>query len=128
MRPVAQEMVVVGGVVVRGVEELLELPVGDGRAVDVIGMQMQSVEMGATRRVLPGILNVDAGIVAALDFEATDGEVEIAFGDFDHAGRRRSSGFGRGNLDDGLRHRRPRAGIIAQRFAGALGHERKKFM
>lgn len=36
--PIAEEIVIVGGMVVRGLEELLELCVGDWRAVDVIGV------------------------------------------------------------------------------------------
>ena len=44
-RPVAQEIVIVGGVIVRGVEELFELRVGDGRAVNVIGTKMETLKM-----------------------------------------------------------------------------------
>jgi len=127
VRPVAQKIVIIGGMVVRGVEELLELRVGDGRAVKVISVQMQTMQVRTARRILPGVLHVDSGIVAAFDFNAPHGKIKIALGNFDHAGRRRIGGFSRRNFDDGLRNRGPGAWIIAQRFARTLGHEGKKF-
>src|SRR6267378_2860416 len=126
-RPVAQEIVIVGGVIVRGVEELFELRVGDGCAVDVVAVEMEAVKMRAARRIFPGILDVNAGIVAAFDFDAADGEVEVGLGNLQHALRRGGGGFGGRNFDNGLRNRRPGAGIFAQGFFGTLGHEGEEF-
>jgi len=121
--PIAQEIVIVGGMVMRGVEELLELRIRDGHAVDVIGVEMQAVQMRAAWGSFPWILDVNTGIVAAFDFYAADGEVEVAFGNSQHARGSGGGGFGGGNFDDGLRNGGPGAGIFAQGFFRTLGHE-----
>src|SRR5258708_30230135 len=104
--------------IVRGVEELFELRGGDGRTVDVISVEMQAAKMRAARRIFPGILDVNAGIVAAFDFDAADGKVEVALGNLQHARRRGGGGFGGWNFDDGLWNRGPGTGIFAQGFFG----------
>jgi len=122
-RPITQEIVILGGVIVRGVEKLLELRIGDGRTVDVIGVEMQAMKMRAAGGIFPGILDVDAGIVATFNFDAADGKIEIAFGDFNHAGGSGGGWLGWRHFDDGLWNSGPGTGIFAQGFFGAFGHE-----
>ena len=74
--PVAQKVDGVGGRVVRGVEELLELGVGDGELVDEERGHLHLVLVEAARGVFPWVLDIDAGVVAAFDLGTLHAEVE----------------------------------------------------
>src|SRR5580692_2426408 len=85
--PIAQKIVVVGWMVFRRVQKFLELLVGDGRAVNIEARDVHALAMKTPRRIFPGILHIHAWIIAALDFNSLYREIEIRFGDLQHAWR-----------------------------------------
>ena len=106
----------------RGVDEFLELSVGYRCAVDVEGFELQPLAMKAARRVFPWILDVDARVVAAFDFDSTYGKIKIAARNTNHAGGSGDGWFGRGQLNHSLGQIIPFARVPAERAFGALGH------
>src|SRR5271165_3203810 len=115
-------MVILRMVVCR-VQELFELRVCDWGAVDVEAEHVYGLDVDATRGVFPGVLNVDAWVIAALDFDAADAEVEVGGGDEGHAGWGGGGGFGRRHGDHGLGDGFEVAGVAGEQALGAVGHE-----
>src|SRR5579863_6684004 len=109
-----------------GAEELLELRVGDGKAVDVERTDRQVMVVITAWRILPGILNVDSDIVAARNLQTLNLEVEFAARNQDHARWSMSGRFSRGNVDKVLRKGSPIIGVVSQLPACPKMHLGKK--
>jgi len=80
-------------------EELLEARIRHRDSVHVEGFDVHRMFMEAARRILPGILHIDASAVQAFNFNPLHFEQKVGVGYFDHAGRCARSRF-RGDYGD----------------------------
>ena len=85
--PVTQEIQIVVWMVVGRVEKFLELRVRDWIFVDPERLHVHGMIMKASRRILPGILNVHADIVETLNLNSLHTKAEVTFGNFRHVRR-----------------------------------------
>src|SRR5229473_3295242 len=96
--PILQEIVVVRGMVARGVDEFLEFRIGHRIAIHIERLDRHDGLVVPPRRVLPRVLYIDADFVRSLNLDARDLEVEIRREHFLHPGGSGRGGPGRRNI------------------------------
>ena len=91
--PVAQEIQIVLGAVVRCIQKLLILGVGDRIFVYVKGLYLHPMLVKSSRRIFPRILDIDTDIIEALDFDSLQFKHVIAARNLNHSRWNRAGNF-----------------------------------
>ena len=110
----------------RGVQELLELRIGNRIAVDVERFHREQMVVAAARRVFPGILHVQPDPVGSFDLDAGHLEIEFAGGHVQHARRVHGGRLGGRGLHHALRQEAPLVRKARQGHTRPLPHLRQR--
>ncbi len=119
--PVLQKIMIVARMVVRGIEKLLEVGIGDWIFVDEERFDWACLRMMPACLVFPGILHIHADVVIAFDLDSGDSKLKVAARNAHHA--RREPGRFRSLLQSPplLRQRVPFVRKTAQRTCATGG-------